>query len=185
MFSRTIAFTAALTTLLASTLLPAQPPPPVPLLSSTQYPLQSPVPRLGTVSVFRLNNTLSGGHLYTSDFSEVYGATNSGTFQNEGVVFRLLPTEGPSLAPLYRLATENGTFALGTMTVPGYVDPRGPINKTLGYISITERPGWVALYEWYNRRTGLWFYTLDPRGEAAPAAGYRYVKVVGYVLPGS
>jgi hypothetical protein len=41
----------------------------------------------------------------------------------------------------------------------------------------------VSLYEWYNPRLGLWFYTTDPRGEGAAANGYRYQRIVGYVLP--
>jgi hypothetical protein len=187
MLIRSVALTAVLATLLATASLPAQPPPPMPLRPSSQYPYpgQPPIPQSGTVAVSRLYNPGNGDHFSTSDPGEVYGYLSSGSYQNEGSVFRLLTSAGPSLAPLYRLTTANGTFALGTMTVPGYVDPRGPIDKTLGYISITQRPGWVALYEWYNPEARFWFYTTDPRGEAAPAGGYRYVHVVGYVMPAS
>jgi hypothetical protein len=42
----------------------------------------------------------------------------------------------------------------------------------------------VALYQWYNPAAGVFFYTTDPRGEAAPVGGYFYQGVVGYVVPG-
>jgi hypothetical protein len=180
MFIRPVILTV-LAALLSAPLVPAQPyPTPWP---TPRYPYYRPAPRPWTVPVYQLYNPGSGETLFTSEAGDMYGYTSSGSYQNEGVAFRLLAGAGPGLAPLYRLTTANGTFCLGTMTVPGYVDPRGPIDRTLGYISIDRREGWVALYEWYNPATGLWFYTTDPRGGSAPGAGYRYQHVVGYVMP--
>jgi hypothetical protein len=157
---------------------------PQPWQQYQQQPWQQQFGPVG-VPVFRVNNPRTGEHRFTDDAGEQNGWLSRGRFQDEGVVFRLLPEEGPSLAPLYRLALPNGSTALGIMTVPGFVDPRGPIDRTLGLLSITRRTGWVSLYEWYNPRQGLWFYTIDPRGEDAAANGYRYVRIVGYVLPPS
>lgn len=137
------------------------------------------------VDVYRLYGPRTGEHRFTDDPGERDGYVRSGAYQYQGVAFRLLPFEGPDLAPLYRLVTPNGSTALGTMTVPGFVDPRGPVDKTLGLLSIKPQPGWLALYEWYHPRAGLWFYTTDPRGETAAAIGYRYQRVVGYVRPAS
>jgi len=159
----------------------------------TPYPQPPPAPpviwpqppaALQPVTVYRVVNPRTGEHRFTDDPGERNGYAQSG-FRDEGAAFRLLPVEGPDLAPLYRLALPNGSTALAIMTVPGVRDPRGPIDKTLGLLSIKPQPGWAALYEWYAPRAGLWFYTTDPRGEAAAAAGYRYVRVVGYVLPTS
>jgi hypothetical protein len=136
------------------------------------------------VPIYRVHHPQTGEHRFTDDPGERNGYVQFG-FQDEGVAFRLLPAEGPDLAPLYRLALPNGSTVLAIMTVPGFTDPRGPIDKTLGLLSIKQQPGWLGLYEWYNPRTGLWFYTTHPRGEAAAAQGYRYQRVVGYVLPAS
>jgi hypothetical protein len=135
-----------------------------------------------TMPVYRAVNPQTGEHRYTDDPGEMNGWVNSGQYRSEGVVFRLLPAEGPDLAPLYRLALPNGSTVLAIMTIPGYKDPRGPIDKTLGLLSIKQQQGWISLYEWYNPNTGLWFYTTDPRGEGAGANGYRYQRIVGYVL---
>jgi hypothetical protein len=137
------------------------------------------------VPVYRVYDPRSGEHRYTDDPGERTGWLSSGRYQDEGAPFALLPYEGPDLAPLYRLALPNGSTALGIMTQPGYTDPRGPVDKTLGLLSIKQQPGWVSLYEWHNPRRGLWFYTTDPRGEGAQANGYRYSRIVGYVLPAS
>jgi hypothetical protein len=156
-----------------------------PLFLAAPLPAQlQPVP-YQTVPVYRVVNPQTGEHRYTSDQGELFGWTSSGSFRNEGLVFRLLPSEGPDLAPLYRLSLGNGSSVLAIMTIPGYTDPRGPIDKTLGLLSIKSQQGWVSLYEWYNPNTGLWFYTTDPRGEGAAANGYRYQRTVGYVLPPS
>lgn len=187
MLDRRTLLCAALTPLLLAGPLRAQYPPPYP----PPYPqhLQpppglwpQPPAAVQPVDVYRLTSPRTGEHRFTADAGERDGYARGG-FRYEGVAFRLLPAEGPDLAPLYRLATPNGSAALGIMTVPGYVDPRGPIDKTLGLLSIKPQPGWASLYEWYHPTAGLWFYTTDPRGEGAAALGYRYQRVVGYVLP--
>jgi hypothetical protein len=149
-----------------------------------QAPWQPPPAPFETVAVYRVSDPRTGEYRFTDDPGELNGYVSSG-FQDEGVAFRLLPDEGPDLAPLYRLALENGATALGIMTRPGYKDPRGPIDKTLGLLSIKQQRGWAPLYEWYNPRRELWFYTTDPRGEGAKQRGYRYEHIVGYVLPAS
>lgn len=158
---------------------PAPYPPPPPEATWPQPPAAiQPVP------VYRLVDPKTGEHRFTDDVGERNGYAQSG-FRDEGVAFRLMPVEGPDLAPLYRLGLPNGSTALAIMTVPGYHDPRGPIDHTLGLLSIKQQPGWMALYEWYAPQSGLWFYTTDPRGEGAAALGYRYQRIVGYVIPAS
>jgi hypothetical protein len=188
MIGRRTLLSAALAPLLLTGVLRAQSPQyPTPYPQPTTTPQvlwpQPPVP-VQTVPVYRLYDPRTGEHRFTDDPGERNGYAQSG-FQVEGVGFGLLPAEGPDLAPLYRLALPNGSTALAIMTVPGYRDPRGPIDRTLGLLSIKPQPGWAALYEWYEPRSGLWFYTTDPRGEVAAALGYRYQRVVGYVLPAS
>jgi hypothetical protein len=152
---------------------------PLPVRAQLQpFPVQ-------TVPVYRVVSPQTGEHRFTNDQGEMFGFVLSGQFRKEGIVFRLLPAEGPDLAPLYRLGLPNGTTVLAIMTIPGFTDPRGPIVGTLGLLSIRQQPGWVSLYEWWNPNNGLWFYTIDPRGEGAAAAGYRYQRIVGYVLPPS
>jgi hypothetical protein len=198
MLNRRTLLCAALAPLLLAAPLQAQYPHQYPQPYPTQYPQPYPqqaLPPQGLwpqppaavepVTVYRVHNPRTGEHRFTADAGERNGYVLSGRVQDQGVAFRLLPFEGPDLAPLYRLALPNGSTALGIMTVPGYVDPRGPIDKTLGLLSIKPQPGWVSLYEWYHPRAGLWFYTTDPRGETAAAIGYRYQRVVGYVLPAS
>jgi hypothetical protein len=181
MISRPTLLLTALASLYLVALLPAQTPPyPQPLPSPE--PLPSPQ---GTVPVYRVLNPQTGEHRFSDDAGEVHGYVSSVGFRNEGVRFGLLTNEGPDLTPLYRLALPNGSTALGIMTVPGYKDPRGPVDKTLGLLSIRAQPGWVSLYEWYNPHLGLWFYTTDQRGEGAAGQGYRYQRIVGYVLPAS
>src|SRR5947208_858866 len=142
-------FLAALAPLFLVALLPGQPREPLGYPRYSQqfqqpWPNQ-PGPFDGTVSVYRFNNPRTGEHRYTDDPGEAQGWANSGRPQDEGVVFRLLPEEGPDLAPLYRLALPNGSTALGIMTQPGYKDPRGPVDKTLGLLSIRPQRGWVSL----------------------------------------
>jgi hypothetical protein len=187
MIDRRILLCAALAPLFLAGLLEARSPPWNPLPPQSRLPQgfwPPPPAPLQSVPIFRVHNPRTGEHRFTDDPGERIGFVRSG-FQDEGVAFRLLPFEGPDLAPLYRLALPNGSTVLAIMTVPGFVDPRGPIDKTLGLLSIRQQPGWVSLYEWYNRRSGLWFYTTDPRGEAARDLGYRYQRIVGYVLPAS
>jgi hypothetical protein len=187
MFGRQI-YLAALAPLLLAAALPAQSQQyPTPFPQQTPAPQvlwpQPPVP-VQPVPVYRVTHPRTGEHRFTDDPGERNGYIQSG-FADEGVAFRLLPYEGPDLAPLYRLALPNGSTALCIMIVPGVRDPRGPIDRTLGLLSIKQQPGWAALYEWYHPRAGLWFYTTDPRGEWAAALGYRYQCIVGYVLPPS
>jgi hypothetical protein len=154
-------------------------------LVEAQYPNAPPnsytPPTNNLTWVYRLFNGQNGDHLYTSDVNEVNTVPAYG-FTYEGPAFAISRVAGAGTVPLYRFHLPNGTHALSTSPQApsvGYVPPEGVV----GYIWSSAQPGLSALYQWYNPNLGVFFYTTDPRGEAAPGSGFIYQGILGYVAP--
>ncbi len=143
-------------------------------------PLAQTLPPPGGVTIYRLYAFRSGEPLYTEDFNEVVTLVRAGLYRFEGPAFFLAAQRGPGLTPLARGSRPSGTHFLTTNPAQ---DNRGRIEKVMGGVQTRPLPGWVPLYEWYNPQKDLFLYTTDPRGEIAPAVGYRQQGAIGYVLP--
>jgi hypothetical protein len=135
----------------------------------------------GLVPIHRLYHLDGIDHLYTTE-DEVTGYKRDG-YRVIGVEFEVSPEPGPGLVPLYRFSLPNGSHYLDTSRRSA-MRVRGRAEIVLGYISVVNRPGQVALNGWYNPTVDRWFYTIDPKGEVGPQTGWRSVGVVGYVVPG-
>jgi hypothetical protein len=133
-----------------------------------------------SVIVHRLYIPQTGDHLYTSDVNEANVLAAQG-FTYEGAAFIAAAAPGPGLAPLHRFSFPNGAHLYATSPDAGGAARHEGI---VGFIATQPQAGLVALHQWVHPGLGFYFYTLDPNGEAAPASGYQYQGVVGYVAPG-
>jgi len=143
--------------------------------------LQPTRPPVGAVTIYRLYAYQSAEPLFTDDFNEAVQLVRAGLYRFEGAPFFISAERGAGLVPLGRGVRRSGTHFLSANPMQ---DNRGRIEKIMGGIQTRQVPGWVPLYEWYNQDADLFLYTTDPRGEIAPAVGYRPQGAIGFVIPG-
>jgi len=130
--------------------------------------------------VYRLANVVVEDHVYTIDVNEVERLRRMGTHRYEGVDFYTLTERYDGTVPLYRIVLPDGRHMLGIQPGTGAVQG-GRTESILGYIDTTPRRGLHPLRAWYNAAQNVYFYTAKKGGELAPASGYAFQGILGYV----
>lgn len=134
------------------------------------------------IPVYRLVHRTTNDHVYTIDANEANVLAQQGSHQFDGPVFQLLGNPVPGAVPLHRFARADGRHFLDAQN-PSPVDPSAFFDCTLGFALSQAAPGLVPLYLWIHPQHGLFFYTTNPTGEAAPQLGYVNRGAGTFVVP--
>ena len=148
---------------------------------------------------FRKNGDL-GDHFYTLDAEEIgtieIGRTGKHGYAYEGVECKIHRSKVENSYPLYRYVKDSimdhfytlSSDEIGTVT-PGEVGKHGYKSEGVaGYCFITQYPGTIPLYRYWDRVSGDHFYTTSYReiGTRTPGNvgthGYRYGGVACFVI---
>jgi hypothetical protein len=164
-------------------------------------PAKAYTPGIESTGLYRLYNSQTGEHFYTTSSAEVYslgvkydnqhgGFMSNGAFTLEGVEGKVFRPGLPNQLPLYRLynPTSNRHFYTTNNTELETAKNQGfTLEGIEGYLSTTvDEPGdgstMVNFYRLYNKTTNDHFYTKNP-GEVDAAVGTGYVREVnmGYI----
>ena|SRR6516225_1228143 len=133
-------------------------------------------------TIYRFYRPDTADHLY-SDAPAAESPVVSWAYNSEGPAFSVASQPAPGLIPLYRFFKPTGGHYYD-------INPRGgarfnaSLEGVMGYIWPEPQPGLQPLFAWYQPQIDRHFYTLDPKGELAPYAGYQPAGILGYVVPG-
>lgn len=136
-------------------------------------------PASAHVPVYRLDNSRTGGHLYTTTNS-----VSAPGFSPVGVSYYVASGQDSGTIPLYHLVGARGDNFYTTnadernaVMGQGYQD-----QGVLGYVATTQVPGTQPLHRMYNGSNGQHFYTASPTDVTqATQNGYKDEGIAGYV----
>jgi hypothetical protein len=139
------------------------------------------VPPGTTIPLFRLLNSKTGDHLYTTSVSERDSAIASFGYQSEGIAGYVFDSQAPGTTPLFRLLNPKTGDHFYTTSV----SERDSAIASFGYQSegITcyvfvfgaQAPGTIPLFRLLNPQTGHHFYTTSKAEleKAIASLGYK------------
>jgi hypothetical protein len=133
------------------------------------------MPRVNHLSVRAFSQVEPGEHFWTNlkEGTSVY--TNPTCYHPEGLVFSMYSYDkggDPGLSPLFRFYHTTRHIHFYSLNLEegqaaGYL-----AEGICGWVRRGRGNGAHEIYRWVSP-TGLHFYTADPKGEAAPQAGYK------------
>jgi hypothetical protein len=135
------------------------------------------------VPLYRAVSPSTGGHLFTTSYSELKQAESSVGFKDEGIAGYIKRTQAEGTEPLYRLYNPGNNDHFYTANpaerssalASGYRD-----EGVAGYISSSQQPGTVPLYRLRNGQAGH-FYTTNPQErQTAMQQGWSDEGIAGY-----
>lgn len=135
--------------------------------------------------LYRLFNSRTGDHFYTTSVDERSNAVTSFGYRAENIELRLGTSTAGGLIPLYRLYNPRIGDHFYTMTAverdaaaaKGY-----RMEGIAGYVQATATAGMFPLYRLWNGRIGDHLYTASEaeRDFAVQRFGYQFERIEGY-----
>ncbi len=133
---------------------------------------------ISTVNFYRLSNSTTGDHFYTTNVSERNSAVLNGGYNYEGIIGSIHLSQVPNTVPLYRLYNPTTGDHFYTVVVSqkdaaiktyGYM-----MEAAIGYVYTSHVTGTTPLYMLHNPTTGDHFYTVVASESDAAINNYGY-----------
>jgi hypothetical protein len=138
------------------------------------------------IPIYRLYSINNGDHLFTQQCTEAMSVQRTSGFVLEGIGFYVWDSNGPGLAPFYRVLLANSHFYTADPNEFANVLHGGGVSENIiGYVQPTPGPDRVALFRLVRTTDNFHFYTSNSieRDYVITNLGFRLEGVAGYVPP--